>query len=170
MLIPLGLFVLLELRRLHGTDFRLLPSRQDWKPALQSLGYGTPWILLVGLLTGFLRWNPPVDDPLAALGSAAAKLLGIYCTTALAEEFLMRGVLQNLLASSTGRPALAQGGVAILFGTVHLGRGSFPNLGHAASAAVLGWYCGRAYRKSASVTSAMIVHALAVAAQELFFR
>ena len=170
MLIPLGLFVFLGLRRLQGTGFRLFPSRSDWQPALASAGYGFPWLLLVGLLTGFLQWDPPIDNPLGALGSACGKLLGIYFTTALAEEFLLRGVVQNLMAASTGRPVLSQAISALLFGVVHLGRGAFPNLPHAASAAVLGWFCGRAYVRAGSVTAAMITHALAVAGQELFFR
>ena len=104
-----------------------------------------------------------------SLGSACGKLLGIYFTTALAEEFLLRGVVQNLMAASTGRPVLARR-VPPAVRCVHLGRGAFPNLPHATSAAVLGWFCGRAYRQSGSVTAAMITHALAVAGQELFFR
>lgn len=170
MLIPLGLFVFLELRRLRGTGFRLLPSRRDWRVALESSGYGLPWILLVGISTGYLQWDPPVDDPMRSLSGAVAKLAGIYFTTALAEEFLLRGVVQNLTAASTGRPLFSQGISALLFGAVHLGRGGFPNLPYAATASVLGWFCGRAYAKSGSVTAAMIAHALAVAGQELFFR
>lgn len=169
MLIPLGLFVFLSLRQLQGVGFRLVPLRRDWRPALGSLAYGLPWLILVSLLTGFVRWDPPLDEPLWALGGAVGKLVGIYCTTALAEEFLLRGVIQNLTAASTGRPMLAQGVSALLFGALHLGRGVFPNLPNAASAAVLGWFCGRAYAKSGTVTAAMITHALAVAAQELFF-
>ena len=169
MLIPLGLFVFLSLRRLTGVGFRLVPSRRDWGPALGSLLYGLPWLILVSLLTGFVRWHPPLDEPVWALGGAVGKLLGIYCTTALAEEFLLRGVVQNLMAASTGRPRLAQGMSALLFGAAHLGRGVFPNLPNAASATVLGWFCGRAYAISGTVTAAMITHALAVALQDLFF-
>ena len=169
MLIPLGLFVFLELRHLQGTGFRLVPKRRDWKPAIESSGVGLPWMLGVGLLTGYLVWNPPWDAPLAAIASALGKLAGIYFTTALAEEFLLRGVVQNLLTGTTGRPALSQAIAALIFGATHLGRGAFPNLGNAASAAVLGWFCGRAYVKAGTVTAAMITHALAVAFQELFF-
>ena len=170
MLIPLGLFVFLELRRLRGTGFRLVPSRSDWKFAFKISGYSLPWILLVGIVSGYLQWDPPIADPLRSIGAAVGKLVGIYFTTALAEEFLLRGVVQNLAAASTGRPLLAQGISAILFGAVHLGRGGFPNLPYAATASVLGWFCGKAYVKSGTVTAAMIVHALAVAGQELFFR
>lgn len=170
MLIPLGLFAFLSLRRLPGVGFRLVPRRADWRPALESLAFGLPWLALVGLGTGFLRWSPPtLETALPAFGSALGKLLGIYCTTALAEEFLLRGVVQNLAAASTGRPLLARGLAAVLFGASHLGRGAFPNLPYAASAAVLGWFCGRAYDRARSVTAAMIAHALAVAAQTLFF-
>lgn len=169
MLIPLGLYVFLGLRKLQGTSFRLVPRRQDWKPALESATYGVPWIALVGLSTGYLAWDPPLEDPVSAVAGAVGKLFGIYLTTALAEEFLLRGVVQNLLSASLGRPLLAQAVAALLFGAVHLGRGGFPNWGYAATAAVLGWFCGRAYLKSGSVTPAMITHALAVAGQELFF-
>ena len=169
MLIPMGLYVFLGLRKLQGTSFRLLPKRQDWRPALDSATYSLPWIVLVGVSTGYLRWDPPLEDPLGAIAGAIGKLLGIYFTTALAEEFLLRGVVQNLLSTSLGRPVVAQAVAAVLFGAVHLGRGGFPNWGYAATAAVLGWFCGRAYLKSGSVTPAMITHALAVAGQELFF-
>ena len=170
MLIPLGLYAFLELRRLQGTGFRMVPSRGDWKQALESSGYALPWLALVGVSTGYLQWDPPFETPLRDLGGALGKLVGIYFTTALAEEFLLRGVVQNLMAVSTGRPLLARGIAALLFGAVHLGRGRFPNLGNAATATVLGWFCGRAYSRSGTVTAAMVAHALAIAGQELFFR
>lgn len=170
MLIPLGVFTFLSLRKLRGVGFRLVPRGSDWKPALDSSLFALPWLVPVCLLTGYLEWDPPLAEPLRAVAGAVGKLVGIYFTTALAEEFLLRGVVQNLTAASTGRPLFAQGFAAIVFGAVHLGRGGFPNWGHAASAAVLGWFCGRAYAKSGSVTAAMVTHALAVAGQELFFR
>ena len=170
MLIPLGLYAFLELRRLQGTGLRLVPLRGDWKHALENSGYALPWLALVGMSTGYLQWDPPVETPIGDLGGAVAKLVGIYFTTALAEEFLLRGVVQNLTSVSTGRPLLARGIAALLFGAVHLGRGQFPNLGNAATATVLGWFCGRAYSRSGTVTAAMVAHALAVAGQELFFR
>ena len=169
MLIPMGLYVFLGLRKLQGTCFRLMPKLQHWRPALDSATYSLPWIVLVGLSTGYLKWDPPLEDPFSAIVGAVGKLLGIYLTTALAEEFLLRGVVQNLLSNSLGRPLVAQAVAAVLFGAVHLGRGGFPNWGYAATATVLGWFCGRAYLKSGSVTPAMITHALAVAGQELFF-
>lgn len=170
MLIPLGLYAFLALRRLQGTGFRLLPVGADWAAGLRNTTHAMPWLLLVGLGTGYLEWDPPLEAPLARLAEAAGKLAGIYFTTALAEEFLLRGVVQNLTAASTGRPLLARGLSAVLFGAVHLGRGPFPNLPYAATATVLGWFCGRAYSQAGSVTAAMIAHALAVAGQELFFR
>lgn len=170
MLIPLGLYVFLVFRRLQSTGFRLVPSRADWKHALENSGYALPWLVLVGITTGYLQWDPPLDSPLADLAGALGKLVGIYFTTALAEEFLLRGVVQNLTAASTGRPLLARTIASLMFGAVHLGRGQFPNLGNAATSAVLGWFCGRAYDRAGTVTAAMVAHALAVAGQELFFR
>ena len=169
MLIPLGLYVFLALRRLDQAGFRLVPTREDVKTAFACSAHAMPWVALVGIVTGYLQWDPPVGRVLAAVAASVGKLVGIYFTTALAEEFLLRGVVQNLLARSTGKPLLGQGVSAVLFGAVHLGRGGFPNLPYAATAAVLGWFCGMAYKRSRSVTPAMLTHALAVAGQELLF-
>ena len=169
MLIPLGIFTFLSLRKLHGVGLHLLPDSKDWRPALLNLLVATPFLVLVILLTGYLRWQPPVEHFWVSLGGTLGKLLGIYFTTALAEEFLLRAVVQNLTASSLGKPLVARFLAALLFGAAHLGRGSFPNLPYASNAFVLGWFCGRAYEKTGSITTAMITHALAVAVQMLFF-
>ena len=170
MLIPLGLFVFLELRKLPGAGFHLVPRRRDWRPALENFLLGMPFIAAAALSTGYARWNPRFDDPDRLLLDAAGKLLGIYLTTALAEEFLLRGVVQNLLARRSGRPLSAQAAAAVLFGATHLGRGGFPNLPYFATTVVMGWFCGRAYAKSGSVVPAMITHTLVVVAQTLFFQ
>ena len=169
MLIPLGLLTFLSLRKLQGTGFRLIPRREDWRPALESFLYGSPLIAIVALSTGYARWNPHFDDPAYALLEALGKLLGIYLTTALAEEFLLRGVVQNLLARTIGRPLVAQAAAAVLFGATHLGRGDFPNWPYFATTVVLGWFCGRAYAKSGSITPAMITHTSVVVTQTLLF-
>lgn len=170
MLIPLGLFVFLTLRKLPGAGFHLVPRRSDWRPALENFLLGAPLVAAAALGTGHLHWNPRFDDPGHLILETAGKLLGIYLTTALAEEFLLRGVIQNLLARRTGRPAAAQAAAAVLFAAAHLGRGGFPNWPYFATTAVLGWFCGRAYARSGSITPAMMTHALAVAAQTLFFQ
>ena len=170
MLIPLGLFVFLAIRKLDGTGLRLVPTRRDWNDAVVCSAYALPAVAVVGLGTGYLQWDPPFGDVLRSLGAALGKLAGIYLTTALAEEFLLRGVIQNLLARSTGKPLVAQGVAAILFGAAHLGRGGFPNWPYALTATVLGWFCGQAYARSRSVTPAMLTHAMAVGGQELLFR
>ena len=170
MLIPLGLFAFLSLRKLQGAGFHLMPRGADWRPALENFLYGSPLIAIVALSTGYARWNPRFDDPADLLVDTLGKLVGIYLTTALAEEFLLRGVVQNLLQRTTGRPLVAQGVAAILFGATHLGRGEFPNWPYFATTVVLGWFCGRAYAKSGSITPAMITHTLVVVSQTLFFQ
>ena len=170
MLIPLGLFTFLELRKLPGAGFRLVPQRRDWRPALENFLLGLPFLAAAALGTGYVRWNPRFDDPERLILDAAGKLLGIYMTTALAEEFLFRGVVQNLLARRSGRPLLSQAAAAVLFGAAHLGRGGFPNLPYFVTTVTMGWFCGRAYAQSGSIAPAMIAHPLAVVAQTLFFQ
>lgn len=169
MLIPLGLFTFLVLRKLPGVGFHLVPRRQDWRPAFESFLLGMPAIAAVALGTGHVHWNPRFDDPAGVILSVVGKIAGIYLTTALAEEFLLRGVVQNLLTRRSGRPFASQAAAAVLFGATHLGRGGFPNLPYFATTVVMGWFCGRAYAKSGSIVPAMITHTLVVAAQTLFF-
>ncbi len=170
MLIPLGLFTFLTLRKLPGAEFHLIPRRQDWRPAIENFLLGTPFIAAAALGTGYVRWNPRFDDLDHLILNAVGKLLGIYLTTALAEEFLLRGVVQNLLTRRSGRPLLSQAAAAVLFGATHLGRGGFPNLPYFATTVAMGWFCGRAYARSGSITPAMITHSLVVVAQTLFFQ
>ena len=70
--------------------------------------------LPLGLLTGFLTWHPAVD----VAGLLATPVL-IYTLTAVPEEFLFRGVIQNLLTRWWG-PHVGLGVAAGVFGLAHL--------------------------------------------------
>ena len=80
---------------LDGRDFRV--AGVAWA------AYATV-ALPLGLLTGFLTWHPAVD----VVGLLATPML-IYTLTAVPEEFLFRGVIQNLLTRWWG-PRIGLGG------------------------------------------------------------
>jgi hypothetical protein len=113
----------------------------------------------VGLATGFVAWNPRLD---------AARVLGlpplVYLTVALPEEFLFRGLLQNVLGR-LARPAVALGTASVVFGLAHLPDPRYVLLATAAGVAY-GWV----YARTGKITAAAITHALVDAVWVVLFR
>jgi membrane protease YdiL (CAAX protease family) len=168
MLIPLGATVYLSLRRLEGSGFRLAISRADFTTGLKNYFLFLPLGIPLGILIGFVRWNPAPMDSWTYVFEVAGKMLGVYATLALAEEMFFRGILQNLLSASLGRPLVAQLIASVLFGAVHLPRG-FPNWRYALLAAVAGWFYGRAYVQGRGVVASSVTHVLVVVTMEYLF-
>jgi membrane protease YdiL (CAAX protease family) len=104
--------------------------------------------LPVGLATGFLVWHPR-PGPTQALSP-----LLIYLVTALPEEFLFRGLIQNLLTRWLGpRQALAI--TSVVFGLAHL-----PDPRYVLLAAIAGVAYGWVYLRTGKITASAITHAL----------
>jgi hypothetical protein len=103
----------------------------------------------IGLATGFIAWRPELD---------ATHVLGgpliIYLVTGVPEEFLFRGLLQNLLTGWLG----ARAGLviaSIVFGFAHL-----PDLRYVLLAAIAGLAYGWVYQRTQRITASAITHAL----------
>jgi len=103
----------------------------------------------LGLATGFIAWRPELD---------ATHLIGgpliIYLVTGVPEEFLFRGLLQNLLTGWLG----ARAGLviaSIIFGFAHL-----PDLRYVLLAAIAGVAYGWVYQRTQRITASAITHAL----------
>lgn len=169
MVISLGAMTFLSLRRLPDVDYRFALTRRDLaigcKHFLRFLAVGTP----LALATGFARWSPRSFDDWSVAAELAGKTVGIYLATALPEELCFRGVLQNLLARRLGRERAAQAIAAAAFGLTHLAFRGYPNWPHVGFSALLGWFCGDAYREARGVVPAAVAHALAVIALAFLF-
>jgi len=165
MLIRLAALALLIVRGNIKAEFRFLPNRKEW---LTGLRYFALALLPVGMAywaLGLVRWR---EHPLNIL-QAAGIFLGILWVVALSEEFFFRGLLQQWLERWTGSPAAALIVAAMLFGSAHLGfHRIFPNWRWAIVAAILGIFCGLAWRNSRSVQASMVTHALIVTVWEVF--
>ena len=103
----------------------------------------------IGLATGFIAWRPELD---------ATRVLGgpliIYLVTGVPEEFLFRGLLQNLLTDWLGeRAGLVI--ASIIFGFAHL-----PDLRYVLLAAIAGLAYGWVYQRTQRITASAITHAL----------
>jgi membrane protease YdiL (CAAX protease family) len=110
-------------------------------------------------------------------GVALTVLLGIGAfvpilwVVALSEEFFFRGLLQQWIEQWTGNPNMALVVAALVFGCAHLGfHRIFPNWRWAIVAAILGIFCGLAWRNSRSVQAAMVTHALIVTVWQVFLQ
>jgi membrane protease YdiL (CAAX protease family) len=102
----------------------------------------------IGLATGFLEWNPRLDWARMVVAPVA-----IYLATAIPEEFLFRGLIQNALERMTGRAGLPV--ASVIFGFAHL-----PDFRYALLATVAGFAYGWVYSRTRRITAAAITHAL----------
>ena len=168
MLIPLGAMVFLSLRRLQGTNYQLAISGADFSVGVKNFLLFLPVGIPLSLGIGFAEWNPRVFDSWTVPVEMAGGALGLYAAVALSEELYFRGVIQNLLSASLGRPWLAQLLAAVLFGLAHISRG-FPNWRYAIVAGVAGWFYGRAYSREQSVVAAAVTHTLVAVTHAFLF-
>jgi membrane protease YdiL (CAAX protease family) len=88
---------------------------------------------------------------------------------ALSEEFFFRGLLQQWLERWMRHSIPALIVSSLIFGSVHLIRGAFPNWRYAIVAGLLGLFCGLAWRESRGIQAGMVTHALAATLYRVFF-
>jgi uncharacterized protein len=97
-------------------------------------------------------------------------LITIFFFTAWPEEFLFRGLLQNLLSRATRSDFRGWWMASILFGFSHITNMGFPNWRYVLLASIAGIFYGWTWRKSGSIFASAIVHALVDATWHFFFR
>ena len=94
-----------------------------------------------------------------------ALLIGGYLFTALPEELLFRGVIQNLLERRFPQwPGLTIGLAAVVFGLAHLDNPTpgypVPNMTYVAMATLAGLAYGWTWRRTGKITASAVTHAL----------
>ena len=141
-----------------GMAFGLAPA--DARRALVGLAGFALVGIPVGLYTGFLHFNPsPKHAKDILLG-----LLGGYLFTALREELLFRGLIQNLLTRRIRRERIGLVIASVIFGLSHLnnGRAGFtaPNWTYALMATFAGLAYGWVWLQTRKATASAITHAL----------
>lgn len=86
--------------------------------------------------------------------------LGIFFFTAWPEEFLFRGLLQNMLQRSCKSELAGWWTASMFFGLSHITNFGFPNWRYVILASIAGLFYGWTWRKSGSIFASAIVHAL----------
>lgn len=100
----------------------------------------------------------------------AVNVFAIFFFTAVPEELLFRGVLQNTLGKAFSSEGTGWIVASIIFGFSHIANGRFPNWKYVLLATIAGLFYGYAWRKSRSIFPGALVHAAVDGMWFLLFR
>jgi len=154
--ILLALLLFLVIRGLDGLRYRL-PKRADCRNALAGFLIAAATLIPLGIWVGFLNKPHPLR---VSAGTAVIRMAMILLGTALPEEILFRGLIQNWLAQRLGRPQPAIIVAALIFGCAHLNNapGPLPNWRYAIVATGAGLIFGEVFQASASIFASALTH------------
>ena len=166
MALSTGIAAFVLLRRLDGIGYAV-----DWKRGY-SLNIIAHFVIFaaiaipLGLKMHFLAYDPSASR----LRSLPIAILGILFFTAWPEEFLFRGLLQNLLSRTFKNQWAGLVVAAIIFGFSHILHAPFPNWKYVLLATIAGLFYGHVWIKTGSLFPAAIVHALVDISWHVLFR
>jgi membrane protease YdiL (CAAX protease family) len=134
-----------------------------------SVGWGKNWVVYVlgsfagfgciavpmGIRMHFIAFAPHVDHWRGLIFSSVAMLV----FTAWPEEFLFRGLLQNMLARASKSDFAGWWTASVLFGLSHITNMGFPNWRYVFLATIAGIFYGWTWRKTGSIFASALVHA-----------
>ena len=143
----------------RGADFSFpLVGYIAVAPVLAALGYSI----------GFI---PAPHASTASPRTMAAAFGLIFLGTALPEEILFRGLIQNLLMQRFGETTRTLVIASVIFGCAHLNNGpqAQPNWRYAILASIAGFAYGKVFQKASSICSSALLHMLVDWTKHYFF-
>jgi len=156
----------LVLRRVKGSGY--------------SIGWGSGWTFSVlASLLGFACIAIPLGVKLRFIAfdvqwhqwkTFPALAIAILLFTAWPEEFLFRGLLQNMLARASKNEFAGWWTASLLFGFSHITNGGFPNWRYVILASIAGFFYGWTWRRTGSIFASAIVHAAVDVLWHFLFR
>jgi len=166
--IVLALWLFLICRGLKGVKYNVPRRRADLLNPLLGFAVLLPVLGALGYAIGFL--GPP-HAPHFAWPKIGTRYLTIFCATALPEEILFRGLMQNWLMQRFGATNLTLLASGVIFGCAHLNNGpqAVPNWRYMILASIAGLVFGRVFQKSSSILSSASLHALVNTVKYAFF-
>jgi uncharacterized protein len=161
-----ALATFLLVRRFAGVGYSIAwGHRWELYIAGSFLAFGAIAIPL-GMKMRFIEFAPHW----AAWKSLPFVTLAILFFTAWPEEFLFRGLLQNMLERSSKSELAGWWTASMLFGCSHITNMGFPNWRYVILASIAGLFYGWTWRKSGSIFASAILHALVDATWHFLFR
>jgi membrane protease YdiL (CAAX protease family) len=161
-----GVAAFVVLRRLEGVGYVI-----EW---VRGSGWIVLWHFLLfaaiavplGIAIGFIAYNPSI----ARLRSLPVAVIGITFFTAWPEEFLFRGILQNLFSRTLKSQWIGLAVASVVFGLSHILHAPFPNWKYVILATIAGGFYGHAWMKTGSLLPGALVHALVDISWHVLFR
>jgi hypothetical protein len=165
MALSTGVAAFVMLRRLDGVGYAI-----DWgRGYLFNFGFSFVVFILIaiplGMRMGFLTFGPQ----LARVHSLPFDSLAILFFTAWPEEFLFRGLLQNLLSRTLKSQWWGLIAASLIFGLSHIFHAPYPNWKYVIMATIAGFFYGRAWMKTGSLVPGTLVHAMVDISWHVFF-
>ncbi|MEO7145074.1 MAG: CPBP family intramembrane glutamic endopeptidase [Bryobacteraceae bacterium] len=167
MWIRVGAFALLSIRRVQGIGFGFFPTRKDWFTGILYYVLFLPVGAGLAFAIHFAQYHAPIMPWWKISLVAAGTFVGFLWVTALGEEFLFRGLLQQWFSTWLASDFAGLLCASVLFGLVHLFH-NFPNWKFAVMAGAAGVFYGIAFRQAKSIRASMVTHALVVTTWRLF--
>jgi membrane protease YdiL (CAAX protease family) len=166
MALSTGVAAFVLLRRLDGVGYEVVWKRGDaWNFEFNFLVFAVIAVP-VGIEIGFLTFNPTI----ARVRSLPVAAAGILLFTAWPEEFLFRGLLQNLLSRTLKNQWAGLIVASVIFGLSHIFHAPYPNWKYVFLATIAGIFYGRAWMKSGSLLPSTLIHALVDISWHVLFR
>jgi membrane protease YdiL (CAAX protease family) len=142
------------IRKLEGVGYSLAWSANQGFVILAAVIAIAAVDIPAGMALHFLHWAPG-HVPLKSL---PASIFGIFFFTAWPEEFVFRGLLQNMLSRTIKNENVGLLIASVIFGLSHIANGGFPNWRYALLATFAGLCYGWTWRKSGNIFASALVH------------
>jgi membrane protease YdiL (CAAX protease family) len=166
MALSTGVAAFVLLRRLDGTGYAIAWGRGfGWQVTLHFLAFAAIAIPL-GMRIHFIAWDPNF----ARVRSLPIVALGILFFTAWPEEFLFRGLLQNLLSRTFGNQWAGLAVASLIFGLSHIFHAPYPNWKYVLLASIAGLFYGHVWMRTGSLLPGALVHGLVDITWHVLFR
>ena len=165
--ISVALATFLFVRQFDGVGYNIVWGRDAVFAVLFHFGLLAVIVIPLGTALHFIRFDPAQANWKSLPTDAAS----IFLLTAWPEELLFRGLLQNSLSRTLSNEIGGWLTASVVFGLAHItNNGVFPNWRYAILATIAGIFYGRTWRKTNSIFTSAIVHALVDTIWHVAFR
>ena len=154
-----GAYAFLVIRNLKDAGYKLVFKKGDVTEGGLNFIAFTILAIPLGLTLHFI--HPHAHH--VGIPGFVADFVGTYLSVAIPEEFLFRGILQNLLVKTFKGPRRGQYGLAlasVIFGLSHLHHAPVPNWRYAILATLAGLFYGNVWRVQKRTSASAFTHAM----------
>ena len=163
-----ALVIFVIFRQFLEMKYRLPESMRDLTNPLIAYALAALILIPIGLAINFMD---PFHAPRMSVPTIIGRFFLILVATALPEEILFRGLIQNWLMQRFGQSNVVLMLASVIFGLAHFNNapGPPPNWRYIIVATIAGFAYGKVFQKSSTVLSSATLHALVNTTKHAFF-